>query len=89
MSKHRANLRRGTGAAWLALAVVFWSGGAVADPVVPGAAVTVYATVTDPITRLHLVDCQEQIKESLDRLVPRPAAGGAAGLGRGGRGGVR
>jgi len=46
-------------------------------------------TVTDPITRLHLVDCQEQIKESLDRLVPRPAAGGAAGLGRGGRGGVR
>jgi len=47
MSKHRAHpewMIRGI------LLLAFWSGGAMADPVVPGAAVTVYATVTDPIT---------------------------------------
>jgi len=45
-----AKMRRGTGVAWLVLAVGFCSGRAVAEPVVPGAAVTVYATVTDPVS---------------------------------------
>ncbi len=42
--------------------------------------------VTDEMTRRHLQDCRDQIAESLDRLVPRPAApaGGAFGRGRGG-----
>jgi hypothetical protein len=42
--------------------------------------------VTDELTRRHLQDCRDQIAESLDRLVPRPAApaGGAFGRGRGG-----
>ena len=43
-------MRRGTGVAWLIMAVGSWSGEAVAVPVVPGGAVTVYATVIDPIT---------------------------------------
>ena len=45
-----AKMRRGTVVAWLILAVGFCSGRAVAEPVVPGAAVTVYATVTDPVS---------------------------------------
>jgi len=42
--------------------------------------------VTDEMSRRHLQDCRDQIAESLDRLVPRPAApaGGAFGRGRGG-----
>ena len=43
-------MRRGACVAWLVLAVGSWSGGAMAEPVVPGAAVTVYATVTDPVS---------------------------------------
>ncbi len=48
------------------------------QPAMPGA--------TDELTRRHLQDCRDQIAESLDRLVPRPAApaGGAFGRGRGG-----
>jgi hypothetical protein len=41
----------------------------------------------DELTRRHLQDCRDGIKEMLDPLVPRPAA--AAGAGRGGRGGIR
>jgi hypothetical protein len=46
---------------------------------------TALTTVTDDITRLHLLDCRDEISKMLDRLVPRPAP--AAGAGRGGRGG--
>jgi Met-zincin/Domain of unknown function (DUF5117)/Domain of unknown function (DUF5118) len=44
---------------------------------------------TDERTRLHIRDCRDKIAESLDRLVPRPAAGAGAGFGGRGRGGVR
>jgi hypothetical protein len=40
---------------------------------------------TDDLTRRHIQDCRDRIAESLDPLVPRPAAGAAGG--RGGRGG--
>jgi hypothetical protein len=43
---------------------------------------------TDELTRRHLQDCRDQIAESLDRLVPRPAAPAGGGFGRG-RGGIR
>jgi len=45
-------------------------------------------TATDEMTRRHIDDCRDEIATALDRLVPRPAAGGAAGGGRG-RGGIR
>ena len=46
---------------------------------------TALPTVTDELTRLHIIDCRDEISTMLDRLVPRPAP--AAGAGRGGRGG--
>jgi hypothetical protein len=44
------------------------------------------STVTDELTRRHLLDCRDEIKTMLDPLVQRDAAGGGRG-GRGGRGG--
>jgi hypothetical protein len=43
-------------------------------------------TVTDELTRRHILDCQDEIKTMLDPLVQRDSAGGGRG-GRGGRGG--
>jgi hypothetical protein len=43
----------------------------------------------DELTRRHLADCHDQILESLNRLVPRPAGGAAGGFGGRGRGGMR
>jgi hypothetical protein len=43
----------------------------------------------DDLTRLHIRNCRDQIAESLDRLVPRPAGGAGAGFGGRGRGGIR
>ena len=43
---------------------------------------------TDEFTRRHIQDCRDEIAAMLDPLVPRPAVG-AAGAGRGGRGGIR
>jgi hypothetical protein len=42
--------------------------------------------VTDELTRRHIVDCRDEIASMLDRLVPRPAGGGAGGRGGPGAG---
>jgi hypothetical protein len=48
---------------------------------------TAQPAATDELTRRHLADCRDEIKTTLDPLVPRPAAGAGGFGGRGGRGG--